>query len=87
MLLYLITGKFNECMASKKTSFANCVHKMAKVDGCGTWGQGCAPTLNMLRKSEKPINEIGIENFGKAFPPTGHPRPDTSVCTAKKIWN
>ena len=96
LLLYLITGKFNECMASKETSettqldrtdfFKQCVYAMAEVDGCGTWGKGCAPTLDMLRKSEIPKEEFGTERFGETYPPTGHVRPDSSVCTAYKIW-
>ena len=97
LLLYFITGKFNECMASKETSettqldrtdfFKQCVYTMAEVDGCGTLGQGCAPTLNMLRQSEMPKEEFGTERFGETYPPTGHLRPTTSVCTGYKVWN
>ena len=97
LLLYFNIGKFNKCMEGKETHettqemrtefFRDCVYEMAEVDGCGTWGQGCAPTLNMLRKSEIPKEEFGTERFGEAYPPTGHPKPDTSVCTPYKIWN
>ena len=84
-------------MASKETDettqldrtkfFRECLDTMTGVDECGTWGQGCAPTLAMLRKSEIPKNEFGTKRFGEAYPPTGHPRPETSVCTGYKIWN
>ena len=97
LLLYFNIGKFNKCMESKETSettqrmrtefFRVCVHEMAGVDGCGTWGHGCAPTLTMLRKSEIPKNEVGTKRFGEVYPPTGHPRPETSVCTGYKFWN
>ena len=97
LLLYFITDIFNKCMASKETAkttqidrtkyFRACVYTMAEVDECGTWGQGCAPTLNMLRKSEVPMSEIGTKRFGEAYPPTGHPTPATSACTAYKIWS
>ena len=97
LLLYFITGKFDKCMESKQTPettegdhpqlFRDCMYAMAGVDECGTWGQGCAPTLSMLRKSAIPKREFGTERFGETYPPTGHPRPDTSVCTGYKIWD
>ena len=85
-------------MASKTTKettqkdqakfFRRCAYRMDEKDGCGTLGQGCALTLNMLRQSEIPKDEFGIDLFGKTYPPTGDwKRPETSECTADKIWN
>jgi len=57
---------------------------MDEVDDC----IGCAATLTMLKTSEVPIRELGAERFGERYPPTGnYPRPDTSVCVAKKMWD
>ena len=80
----------NETTQKMRTEFfRDCVYKMDGVDECGTWGQGCAPTLNMLRRSEIPKEEFGTERFGETYPLTGrdYSKPTTSVCNAYKIWN
>ena len=97
LLLYFILEKFNKCMEGKEGSettqmdrtkfFRQCVYAMAEEDNCVTSGKGCAPTLNMLEKSEIPKEEFGKDQFGKTYPPTDDwKRPETSECTAYKIW-
>ena len=48
----------------------------------------CAPTFEMLKRSEDPIPEFTKFNtFGAPIPPTEHKRPDNSTCVMENTWD
>ena len=91
-LSIVISGRFVECMNNKETSsttqenrannFPKCIKEMDNEGAC----KGCAATLKMLKMSEVPIAEYGTERFGENYQYGPYPRPPTSVCKARKIW-
>ena len=91
-LSIVISGRFVECMNNKETSsttqenrannFPKCIKEMDNEGAC----KGCAATLKMLKMSEVPIAEYGTERFGETYQYGPYPRPPTSVCKARKIW-
>ena len=66
----------------RANNFPKCIKEMDNEGAC----KGCAATLKMLKMSEVPTAEYGTERFGESYKYGPYPRPSTSVCQARKIW-
>ena len=70
-------------LEQSRREFRNCMETIDSLGEC----KGCAATLDMLKRSEEPQNEYGVERFGESYPlGMANLKPETSTCDGVKVW-